>query len=100
MVGRGSETLNMLINFNSNISIKKSDVKRQYVAKAQADSSTINIVAPEITTNSNEQDEADRQNSARIAAIGVKEAILAAITSIIGSQITNPIHMLCGGSDS
>ena len=99
MVSLGSETPNTLTNYKSNVTIKKSDVKRQSTAEAQAASSTINIVAREITTNADAQDKADRQNTARIAAIGVTEAIAAAITSIAGAQITNPIHPLCGGSD-
>ena len=57
MVGLSSKTLT---NYKSNVAIKKSDVKRQSIAEAQAASSTINIVAPEITTNANAQDEADR----------------------------------------
>ena len=62
-------------------------------------SSTGNIVAPEITTNANAQDEADRQNTARLAKIGVKEAISAVITSIVGAHITNPILRTMDGSD-
>ena len=36
---------------------------------------------------------------ARLAAIRVKEAISAAITSIVGAQITNPILRTTDGSD-
>ena len=36
---------------------------------------------------------------ARIAVIGVKEAIAATITSIAGAQITNPILRTTDGSD-
>ena len=60
---------------------------------------TINIVAPEITANADEQDEADRQNTARLVVIGVKEAIAAAITSIVRAHITNPILCTTDGSD-
>ena len=60
MVGIVSETPNTIDNFKSNVAIKKSDVKRQYIAEAQSASSTINIVAPEITTNDNAQDKMDR----------------------------------------
>ena len=91
MVVLGSETPNMLTNYKCNVAIKKSNVKRQSIAEAQAASSKINIVAPEITTNANVQDEADRQNTARLAVIGVKEAISAANTLIVRAQITNPI---------
>ena len=52
MVGLGSETTNTLTNYRSNVAIKKSNVKRKSVAESQASSSTINIVATEITTNS------------------------------------------------
>ena len=47
------------------------------------------MVAPEIMTKADAWDEADRQNTARLAAIGVKEAIEAAITSIVWAHITN-----------
>ena len=47
--------------------------------------------ATEITTNADAQDEADRQNTAWLAEIGLKEAIAATMTSIVGGQITNPI---------
>ena len=60
MVRLGSETPNTLTNFKSNVAIKKSDVKRQSIAKAAAASSATNISAPKITTNANAQDEADR----------------------------------------
>ena len=99
MVRLGSETPNTLTNYKSNVAIKNSGVKRQLIDEAQAASSTINIVAPEITTNSNAQDGADRKNTARLAAIGLKEAIVAAITSIVGAQITNPILRTTDGSD-
>ena len=72
MVGLGSKTLNTLTNYKSNVVIKKSNVKRQSIAKAQAATSTINIVAPEITTNADAQDTADRQNTVWLADIGLK----------------------------
>ena len=97
MVGLIRETPNMLTNFKSNVAIKKSDVKRQSIAEAAAARSTINIVSPKITTNANAQDEADQQNTARLAAIGLKEAIASAITFIIGAQITNPIFCTTDG---
>ena len=99
VVDLGSKTPNTLTNFKSNIAIKKSNVKRQSIAEARAESSTMNIVALKITTNADTQDEAGRQNTAWLAAIGVKEAIAAAITFIIGAQITNPILRTIDGSD-
>ena len=98
-VGIGSKTPNMLTNFNSNVAKKKSNVNRQFIAKTEAASSTINIGTPKITTNANAQDKADRQNTARPASIGVKEAIASTITSIVGTQITNLILRTTDGSD-
>ena len=99
MVCLGSKTPNTLTNYKSNVAIKKSYFNRRSISETQAASSTNNIVASEITTNANAQDEADRQNTARLAAIGVKEAIAAAITSIVGAQITNPILHTTDASD-
>ena len=98
MVSLGSKTSNPLTNYKSNVTIKKSDVKRQSIAEAQAASSTINIIAPEITTNADAQDKADRQNTAWLAAIRIKEAIAAVITSIVGAKITNLILRTTDGS--
>ena len=89
MVGLGSKTPNTLTSYQSNVTIKKSDFKKQSIEEAQASSSTGNIDA----------DESDRQNTARLAAIGVKEAIAAAIASIVGAQITIPILRTTDGSD-
>ena len=99
MVGLGSETPNMLTNFKSNVAINKSYVKRQYIAKAEAASSAINIIAPEITKNADAQDEADQHNTARLAAIEVKEAISSVITLIVDAQIANPILCTTDGLD-
>ena len=99
MVGLGSATPNTLTGYQSNVDINKSNVKKQSIAEAEAYSSNDYIVAPEITTNANTQDEVDRQNTERLAAIGVKDAISAAITKIVGAQITNPILRTTDGSD-
>ena len=99
MVGLGSETLNTLTGYQSNVAIKKSDVKKQSITEAQSASSTGNILAPEITMNANAQDEANRQNTARITWIGVKEAMASANTEIVRAQIINPILRTTDGSD-
>ena len=44
-----------------------------------------------MTNNSDAQDEANRQNVLRLAAISVKEGITEGITEIAGKYITNPI---------
>ena len=56
------------------------------------------VVAPDITTNTNAQDKADRQNMAHMAAIDVKDAIAADITVIVGDHITNAILRTTDGS--
>ena len=99
MVGLDSATPNTLTGYQSNVAIKRSDVKKQSIAEAESASSEDNIIAPKITTNADTQDKVDRQNTARLAAIGVKEAIAAAIKSIVGDQITNPILRTKDGSD-
>ena len=99
MVGLGSKTPNTLTSYQSNAAIKKSNVKKKSFAEAQAASSTGNIVAPEITTDADTKDESDRQNTSRLVSIGLKEAIVAAIKSIVGAQITNPILCTTDGSD-
>ena len=50
MVFLGSANPNTLTGYQSNVAIRKSDVKKQSITKANAVSLTNNIVAPEITT--------------------------------------------------
>ena len=59
-------------------------------AAAQAITSTT-VVATKITSNSDTQEESDRLNTFRLAAIGVKDAISLSITKFVGTAITNPI---------
>ena len=99
MVGLGSATPNTLTGYQSNVAIKDSNVKNKSIAEAEAASSNDNIFTPNITTNTDAQDEADRQNTARLAAIGVKEAMASVITTINWAQITNPILCMTDGSD-
>ena len=91
MVGLVSKCPNTLTEYRSNVLIKKSDVKKQSIAESATASTTDWVVAPKITTNSDAQDKADIQNMARLEAIGVKEAITAETTVIVGDHITNPI---------
>jgi hypothetical protein len=65
---------NTLMDYKSTISIKRKDVLKDL--KDTADHLTISsgaTVLPEITTNSDTQEEGDRMNTYRLAAIGVKE---------------------------
>ena len=68
--------------------IKKSNIKKKSIAEAAAASTIDWVAAPEITTNADAQDEADRQNTACLAAIGINEAITAEITVIVGGGPT------------
>ena len=85
MVSLGSSKPKTLTGYQSNVAIRESNVKKQSIVEAEATSSTDNTVAPKITTNADAQDKADRQNTARLTTIGVKEAMAAAITSIFGA---------------
>ena len=98
MVELSSDIPNTLTEYRSNVAIKKSDVKKQLIAEAAEASTTEWLVAPEITTNADAQDESYRQNTARLAEIGVKEAIVAEIVVIVGGHITNPILRTIDGA--
>jgi hypothetical protein len=92
MKGLLSTATNTLTEYKATISIKRKDIlKDSKDAAARLSSSSGTMVQPEIATNSNAQEEADRQNTFRLAAIGVKEGVAAGITKIIGKDITNPI---------
>ena len=54
-------TPNKLTGYQSNVAIKKSDVKKQLIAEAEASCSKDNIVAPKVTTNADTQDEVDKK---------------------------------------
>ena len=98
MKGLLSTTKNTLTEYKATISIKRKDVLRD--SKDAADrltSSSGTTVQPEIATNSNTQEEADRQNTYQLAPIGVKEGVAEGITKIVRKDITNPIlHMSDG----
>ena len=92
MMGLLSTATNTLTEYKATISIKRKDVlKDSKDAAARLSSSSGTTVQPEIVTNSDAQEEADRQNTYRLAAIGVKEGVAAGITKIVGKDITNPI---------
>ena len=99
MVGIGSKRPNTLTEQKSNVAIKKSDVKKQSISEAAAASTTDWVVVLDNTTNVDTQDEAHRQNTDCLTAIGVKEAITVEIMVIVGSHITNPILRTTDGSD-
>ena len=92
MKGLLSTVKKTLTEYKATISIKHKDVLKD--SKDAADGLSIGSgtpVQPEITTHSEAQEEADRQNTYQVAAIGVKEGVAAGITKIIRKDITNPI---------
>ncbi len=92
MKGLLSAANNTLTEYKATISIKCKDVLKD--SKDTTDRLSIisgTPVQPEITTNSDAQEEADRQNTYRLAVIRVKEGVAAGITKIVGKDITNPI---------
>ena len=89
MKGLISTAKNTLSEFNATISIKRKDVlKDSKDATDCLSNSSGTTVQPEIATNSDAQEVADRQNIYRLAVIGVKEGVAAGITKIIGKDIT------------
>jgi hypothetical protein len=83
MKGLLSTATNTLTEYKATISIKRTDVlKDSKDAKARLSSSGT-MVQPEIATNSDAQEEADRQNTYRLAAIGVNEGVAAGIMKIV-----------------
>ena len=92
MKGLLSTTKNKLTEYKATISIKRNNFLRD--SKDATDRLTISsgtLVQPEIATNSDTQEEADRQNTYRSAAIRVKEGVTEGITKIVRKDITNPI---------
>ena len=87
-----STAKNTLVEYKATISIKRKDLlKDSKDAADRLSNSSGTTIQPEIATNSDAQEEADRQNTYRLAAIGVKEGVAVGITKIVGKDITNPI---------
>jgi len=101
MKGLISTAKNTLTEYKATISIKCKDVlKDSKDAADRLSNSSGTTVQPEIATNSDAQEEADRQNTYQLAAIGVKEGVAAGITKIAGKDITNPILRTTDGISS
>ena len=98
MKGLLNTAKNTLTEYKAHISIKRKDVLKDSKDAAERLSSSSGMtVQPEIATNSDTQEEADRQNTYRLAAIGVKEGVAVGITNIVGKDITNPILQTADG---
>ena len=99
MKGLASAVRNALNNYKSTNHIKKRYVLEASRASDERDSIEESTVKPEINTNSDAQDETDRQNVFRLAAIRVKYGIAEGITKIVGRDITNPILRTTDNND-
>ena len=94
MKGLLSTAKNTLTDYKAHISIKHKDVlkdSKNAADRLSSSSSSGTPVQPEIATNSDAQEEADRQDTYQLGAIGVKEGVAAGITKLVGKDITNPI---------
>ncbi len=89
-----------LTNYKAHISIKHKDAlkdPKDAADRLSSSSSSGTTVQPEIATNSDAQEEADRQNTYRLGAIGVIEGVAEGITKLVGKDITNPILQTTDG---
>jgi hypothetical protein len=82
MKGLLNTSQNTLMDYKVTISIKRKDV-------LEDSKDTAVTFLPEITTNRDTQEEADRINTYCLAAISVKERVAAGVTKIVGKDITN-----------
>ena len=73
-------------------------LKDSKVTATEAFTST-NMVAPEITTNTDAQVEADMISMFRLAAIGAKEGAAAGISKVLGTDITDTTCCTTDGQD-
>ena len=88
MKGLISESPNELTGFKANVAVTKADVKAALIATAVAIGGN---AVPEITTNEDAQEEANRQNVFGLAVVGAKEQMEKEITARVGKSVTNPI---------
>ena len=68
-------------------------------ANAAKESTSTNTVAPETMSNNDAQEEADRINMFRLAAIGAKEGAAAGTSKAVGTDITNTTLCTTDGQD-
>ena len=69
--------------------VSRRSVLKDSKANAAKESTSTNTVAPEITSNTYAQEEADMINMFRLAAIGTKEGAAAGISKVVVTDIIN-----------
>jgi hypothetical protein len=79
--------------------VTRSSVLEASKTAAAAESTSTNTVDPEIMTNVNAQEEADRINMFRLASIGAKEGAAAGISKVVGTDITDATLCTNNGQD-
>ena len=82
---------NGLTGMRSSATATRQAILAKSRAVAAAASTTDTTVAPDIDTNADAQDEADRQNMFLLAVIGAKEGVAADVATIVGKAITDPV---------
>ena len=98
MKGLKDETPNVLTDMKAGVAVTKAAMLKASRDKAAAASTLSITVAPEIGKYY-AREEADRQNTLRLAVIGVKEAAAEGITALVGKAITNPVLRTADGSE-
>ena len=79
--------------------VSRRSVLKNSKANAAKESTSTNTVAPEITSNTDAQEEADMINMFRLAAIGAKEGAAAGIIKVVGTDITDATLRTTDGQD-
>ena len=98
MKGLKDETPNVLMEMKAGVAVTKVAVLKASRDKAAATSTLSITIDPEIGKD-DAREEADRQNTFRLAVIGVKEAVAEGITALVGEAITNPVLWTADGSN-
>ena len=102
MKGLLSEQPNNINGLRSNKVATRSSIlaaSKAAAAKATREATGETKIAPEIVTNDDARDEADRVNMFRLAVIGAKEGVAAGIRAVVGNDITDNTLRTTDGQD-
>ena len=98
MKGLKDKTPTVLTEMKAGVDVTKTAVRKASRYKAATASPSTITVTPVIRKDS-AHEEADRQNTFRLAVIGVKEAVAEGITALVGEAITNLVLWTADGSN-
>ena len=79
--------------------VSRRSVLKDSKAITAKESTSTNTVAPDITSNTDAQEEADRINMFRLSAIGAKVGAAAGISMLVGTDITDATLRTTDGQD-